>query len=111
MNIYLIIYLLFCHWLADFVLQSHHQATNKSKSNKVLAFHCYIYGGTLGIMTLNPLFGLFNGLIHFPVDYVTSRVNARLWEKKDIHNFFVSIGFDQLIHFVTIILLWNYLNK
>lgn len=107
----LIIYILFVHWLADFVLQSHWQAINKSKSNKALGIHCLIYGGVLGIMLLNPWYGLINGLIHFPVDYVTSRINAKLYKKGDIHNFFVMVGLDQFIHFVTLILTYEYCQR
>jgi Protein of unknown function (DUF3307) len=110
-NSNLIIYLLFCHWVGDFVLQSDYMAQNKSKSNKALSIDCFVYGLTLGIMTLNPVFGLINGLIHFPVDYVTSRINSKLWAEKKVHYFFVSVGFDQWIHFVTMILSWNYLSK
>lgn len=111
MNEYLIIYLLFCHWICDFILQNDYLALNKSKSNKVLGLHCLIYGGTLGIMTFNPLFGVLNGLIHFPVDYVTSRINAKLWADKKNHWFFVSIGGDQFLHYVTIILTWKFIHN
>ena len=44
------------------------------------------------------------GLIHFPVDYVTSRLNSKLYQAGKNHEFFVSIGFDQWIHFATILL-------
>jgi len=64
-------------------------------------------------------FGLIMFFTHFVVDYITSRINARLFEpwykyisKPDkpvsqfnptLHNFFVSVGFDQFIHYVIII--------
>lgn len=100
----IVVWLLFIHWVADFVFQSDWMAKNKSKSNDALLIHCFAYGAVIGVMTLNPLFGLINGTIHFPVDYVTSRINSKLWEAKQVHWFFVSIGFDQFIHFVTLIL-------
>ena len=105
MDIYLIIYLLFLHWVADFLWQSDYVAQNKSKSNKVLAFHCFLYGLFFIVGTMNIKFGLILGLIHFPVDYVTSRLNSKLYKAGKNHEFFVSIGFDQWIHFVTILLL------
>ena len=111
MNECLIIYLLFTHWVADFVFQSDWQAQNKSKNNKALGLHCLIYGVTVATMTLNPFFGLINGLIHFPVDYITSRINSKLWAEKKVHYFFVSVGWDQFLHFCTLILTWNYLTK
>jgi len=106
----LIIYLLFIHWIADFVFQSNYVAQNKSKSNKILLWHCCLYGLSFACFTNNILYGLILSLIHFPVDYVTSRINSKLWAKGDMHSFFVSVGFDQYIHFVTIILVGNYLT-
>ena len=105
----LIIWLLFAHWIADFVCQSDWMAQNKSKSNHALTIHCNIYGFIIGIMTWNILFGIFAMFIHFPVDYVTSRINSKLWADKKVHWFFVGVGFDQWIHFVTLIILAKYL--
>jgi hypothetical protein len=38
-----IILMLFIHWIADFVLQTHWQATNKSKNNIALTQHVTTY--------------------------------------------------------------------
>ena len=46
------------------------------------------------------LFGLIQFITHTIVDYITSRINKKLWESKQVHNFFVMIGFDQFIHYV-----------
>ena len=94
MNSLLIIYLLFIHWIADFVCQSDEMAKKKSTSNLFLFYHCFMYGimfiGLPILMNIwEPLFGILLGLIHFPVDYITSRINAKLYAKGDIHNFFV----------------------
>ena len=104
--------LLVVHWFADFVLQTHWQATNKSKNWNALARHVGVYTAVLAVAT--PfifadgvwlrwvLFAGVNGALHFATDAVTSRVNARLYAKGDIHNFFVGVGFDQLIHQCTL---------
>ena len=112
MNTGLIIYLLFIHWIADFVLQTDRMAKEKSSNNLMLFYHCFMYailfaGATImyNYGTEGILFGALLGLIHFPIDYITSRINKRLYKKGDIHNFFVSIGFDQLLHMITILLL------
>ena len=117
-SIWIVLYLLFLHWAADFVCQSDWMAKNKSTDNKALLLHCGTYFliffmGTLGLYPngkaeFGPLFSFTVGLIHFPVDYYTSRVNKQLWDNKDVHGFFVSIGFDQLIHFATILLAWQW---
>lgn len=100
------------HWVFDFVLQSNWMATNKSKNNAALSAHVGVY--TIGMIVAGLVvfgfspaamaFGLLNGMIHFGVDFCTSRMTSHLWNKKDVHNFFVVIGFDQLLHLTTIVL-------
>lgn len=109
------LYLLVLHYIGDFVLQSYSMSVNKSKSNKALGTHVGIYTVVLfigspplaiGLMIPNGQLVIFwvlgNGLAHFATDYVTSRINARLWAAKRVHGFFVSIGADQLIHSLTL---------
>ena len=110
MSIWLICYLLFIHWMVDFVFQSDSVAKNKSSSNTVLLYHCLMYGIVFALFTVNALYGFLLGLIHFPVDYITSRINKKLYASGRIHAFFVSIGFDQLLHFLTIFIVWGYLR-
>ena|ERR1700743_2875289 len=103
--------LLAVHWFADFCLQTDWQAQNKSKSNVALLRHVLVYSACLtvaaGLMFPAPewlLFVWLNGALHFGTDYVTSRASARLYAKGDRHNFFAMVGFDQLIHQVTLAL-------
>jgi anaerobic C4-dicarboxylate transporter len=102
--------LLALHWIADFVLQTHWQATNKSKNNEALAAHVGSY--SLALLIGSALifgqsaawlyFVAINAVLHFATDYFTSRASSRLYAKQDWHNFFVVIGFDQLIHQATL---------
>lgn len=103
--------LLALHWIADFVMQSHWQASNKSKSNIALAHHVITYTAFLGVAVPGiffrvdlpaAIFVLVNGVLHFGTDYVTSRITSKLYAKQDWHNFFVVVGFDQLIHQFTL---------
>ena len=48
------------------------------------------------------LFVAGNGLLHFVTDYCTSRVSSRLYATQDWHRFFIVVGFDQVIHQVTL---------
>ena len=106
-SINLILLLVLLHWIADFVLQSDDMANNKSKSNKWLGIHCLVY--IIPFLLIGWKFAILNGIIHFGIDWCTSRVNSKLWEKKEIHWFFVDIGFDQAIHISTLVLTYIWL--
>ncbi len=128
---YIYLAILFIHWLADFVLQTDAQAKNKSKSNGALISHTLNYSlvwlviGTAWSIGSNIysdfqyLFSwkgvwIFSGITficHTITDYFTSRLNARLWAKGDVHNFFVSVGFDQFLHFVQLFLTYHFLFR
>lgn len=94
------------HWIADFVLQTDWQAKNKSKNNLALGLHvgtytfCLLWYAALVLPgVVGIIWALANGVAHFGVDYVTSRINTYLWNKGRVHDFFVMVGFDQLIHY------------
>jgi hypothetical protein len=107
--------LLAVHWVADFVLQTQWQASNKSKNLEALLRHVGVY--TIVLVFTVPFifpgdlethsarwfaFVAGNGLLHFGTDFLTSRMTSRLYAKDDWHNFFVVVGLDQLIHQVTL---------
>jgi hypothetical protein len=126
----LAIFLLAVHWFADFYCQTDDMALGKSTSLVWLSLHVAVYttvltfflvGSTLSCRYLPyydaapdyelrkasiaavALYALSNGVIHFVVDYFTSRWTARLWNAGRRHDFFVAIGVDQLIHAVILI--------
>lgn len=104
--------LLMAHWFGDFVLQTHWQASNKSKRLDALSLHVGTYTAVLFLSSCLIFyhesfywltdFALVNGALHFCTDFVTSRISSKLWAKGEWHNFFVVIGLDQLIHQVTL---------
>lgn len=113
MSLGLIFSIIFIHWLADFVFQTDWQAQNKSKNNKALLSHTWTYslvwftfGAFYAMSDPNyvpwslSLFVLITFVAHTITDYFTSRLNSKLWAKGDVHNFFVSVGFDQVLHYV-----------
>lgn len=55
------------------------------------------------------LFVIVTFFCHTIQDYITSRENAILAKLESKHKFFVSIGFDQFLHFVQLILTYYYL--
>lgn len=105
MTIRLLLALVWMHFVADFIMQTHAMAKNKSSSNWWLAFHVAVY--TAPFFIFGWKFALVNGIVHGLVDYVTSRVNKRLWAQGKVHWFFVGVGVDQAIHMSTLVLtLW-----
>lgn len=120
----LTIYLLLLHFIGDFVLQTDEMAQGKSKCLRPLLEHVGMYGLmimgglTAMVMSVWPLlsadnfmaliksalvYSLVNTVIHGAIDFVTSRVSAFFWREKRMHDFFVVIGFDQLLHAATLI--------
>jgi len=97
------------HWIADFVFQTHWQASNKSKNWFALSKHVINYSIAMTVTAaliwpwaLLIFFFLITFSTHFITDAITSRITSKLYAKQDYHNFFVVIGFDQLIHQVTL---------
>ena len=118
-SIGLFIYILFLHYVADFVLQPYQLSVEKSESYKALFTHvaiytCTIYIGLLLVIDLELAlkFAGLNFVFHFLVDWATSRVisdnsskllldpdvskpihkRLRLWGPISL------LGFDQLLH-------------
>ena len=128
----MIIYvLLVAHFVGDFLCQSDWMAVNKSQRWDALALHVLAYSAVLAVAVIvghgdtpQALWFLStNVAAHFIQDAITSRINARLWfldtttgaRDRYLHDgefigrfndkrhwFFVGIGFDQLLHYVTL---------
>lgn len=98
------------HWVWDFILQSDWVARNKSKSVRILLLHgiCYASWGIPAGLWLFPTLDLTVALTcwlfitHTCVDGITSRINSYLWTRGQVHWFFVGIGFDQMLHYLSI---------
>ena len=121
MNLIEIFSIIIIHWFADFVLQSDEDAKNKSKSNKHLTSHVLTYTAVWSIIglwyglyynqhLLGALFPIITFVFHWITDYYTSRLNSKLWSEGKVHNFFVSVGFDQVLHYVQLFTTYYYLK-
>ena len=113
------------HWLADFVFQTDKMAKGKSKNWNDLLSHtgtysfiwfCFVpFYVLLNLDTYvewtGTLFVLITFIAHTITDYFTSRLNSKLWAKGDVHNFFVSIGGDQVLHYTQLLLTYYILTK
>lgn len=117
-NLQLVFGILLVHFLADFALQTHEQSTRKSTSNLYLTYHVGVYTIIFGLFAMIYTksvefaiwFSVITFLFHFMTDYLTSRIGKPFWEKKDFHNGFVVVGFDQLLHYGQLILTYKLLE-
>jgi hypothetical protein len=116
MDIFLFLMLLMLgHWIGDFVLQSDRIALGKSEQAHILAEHCLVYSGVMGLylfligagnipIVMLGMFYLWMFFTHFAIDFVTARANKKLWMNNQRHWFFVMVGFDQFLHMCTILI-------
>lgn len=116
--VHIAILLLTIHYLGDFVLQSDYMAINKSKSMKALLTHTGIYSLCfllVAFLILSPIqaiaFFVATFWIHTAQDYITSRISAKLYREERRHDFFLCIGFDQLLHFVQLFMTYQILTN
>lgn len=118
-ELWIILYLVFAHWVADFLFQTSYMANNKSKSNVALGFHVATYTSIIGIFVAaanllppNHLFLWFlviTFILHFATDYITSRRTSQLYVEQRWREFFNTIGFDQVLHYFALFLTYKVL--
>lgn len=111
----MIYYILFLHFLGDFVFQTDKMAKGKSTNLKWLSLHILEYMAVLfvGLFLLGNFayawkFALLNGGLHLMTDYFTSKLTSHFHKQNKIHDFFIVIGADQLIH--ACCLIWIFQN-
>lgn len=115
------------HFISDFLLQSREIGEKKSKEIKYLCIHFYIIFVSFTLLNIfifdfynNILFALIYGFIHCLQDWYVWRLYKWIIKMKtnDIENyqywkdskFYSTIGFDQLLHFIEIILIYNWIK-
>lgn len=115
----IIIYILFAHWVSDFLFQSRWMGENKSTYVTALLSHIGVY--TLSMFTLMVVYCIgnlptdvpaftdvliwsaVNGCAHLFTDAITSNVTKWAYTNKQMHLFWSTIGADQFIHAWTLI--------
>ena len=97
-----LVYVLFLHYVGDFFCQTNWMAVNKSKSQLALSVQVLVYTAVLlfGLhlaLLFHPVrhFGLYcliNGSLHFGIDFVTSRLTSRFWEKRRTYSWWTLLA-------------------
>ena len=103
-----ILIVIWIHWIADFAMQTDKIALNKSRDIWILFLHAWIY--SVPFLLFGWKYAVFNGTIHFAVDFVTSKLTSYYWSIENRHAFFVTIGFDQAVHISVLIGSLNWLT-
>lgn len=111
------VFLLTIHFFADFGLQTNKQAEMKSKSNLYLFYHVSVYSlcwfismySFSGDIIGSLIFSVITFITHGMTDYVTSRISSRFFEQEDKHSGYVVMGFDQLVHYIQLMLTYYHI--
>lgn len=127
MNQYILLFILFTHWLSDFVFQTHTEATKKSTSLYWLLKHTTKYSIFMTIffsmiIIVTTTFGtnyqhFFNIFLfwsitfqaHTITDFFTSKLTKKYFSSGNYHNGFVVVGFDQILHYIQLYLTFKLL--
>lgn len=114
-----LVFILLIHFLADFGLQTHEQATKKSTSTVWLTYHVAVYSLMWLFASFVYFVDLWTALVftvvtfifHWITDFITSRIGKPFWDKGDFHNGFVVVGFDQVLHYIQLVVTLLMLTK
>lgn len=120
---YIFIFIVITHYIADFIFQDEKWAVGKSKSFSSLVQHTTMYS----IIWVFPVhiisedffkslvFVLITFIAHTITDYFTSKIVSKRFSDEyygsPIPNLgaFSIIGFDQVLHYIQLIITWNWL--
>jgi len=122
MTLFIILYLLFIHWVADFLFQTTWMATNKYRDIGALVQHTLTYSIVM-TLCMYPLlnnniyslliFEIVTFVVHTAQDYITSKMTHKQFERKIYNGWngaFTIIGLDQWLHFVQLFVTYSLLT-
>jgi len=94
-DIYVLLLLLWIHFISDFVFQTNYTIFNKSKDHCLLLVHVVLYG--IPFVWFGWEFALATTAVHYIVDWFTTRLTLYLQEK-DSPQWILAVIFDQALH-------------
>jgi len=124
--VFALIVIFILHFIGDFIFQPYWMKIKKSRQSSIMLMHILLYTSVLTVglsifysNTLAISYALLNGVIHFLVDYASSRIISNssrelivregsepLYERVDMHVPILFLGVDQLLHHVSLIVTW-----
>lgn len=107
MELLTILFIVWLHVFADFVLQTHTMSINKGTSIKWLTIHIVTY--TIPWFIFGWVYALVNAVLHWITDFATSRLNHKLANEGRNREFFMVVGLDQGIHLTTLFVTYHWL--
>lgn len=129
MNLLLIFFVCFSHWIGDFVLQDTTKKSRKKikyKNLKHIIPHTLLYTSILTILVnvlqifyvINSIyylsflyFFLITYLTHFFTDLYVTKYGQILLKRNHRHHYVMLIGFDYFVHIVTLFATINFLYR
>lgn len=108
-----VVFILFAHYIGDYIVQTRKQADNKHRNLLQLFYHVGTYSLVLfgmlvfgnylnfaGQLTIADIgiYTLLNFGLHFVTDFFTSKQVKKLWSEGKAHATFAVMGLDQFIH-------------
>lgn len=125
----MVTWILCLHYIADYLFQTPEMGRQKSEKLKVLFKHCLIHFGVFAVGMLDLgigvalMFALITAILHGIIDWFLWRgykqsvllrnpgipleVLKREWRYWEDPWFIKTIGFDQLLHGLCLVGLWN----
>lgn len=115
-EIQIVVFLMFLlvvkHFIVDFILQTDKMVMEKGTYGAWGGiYHSLGHGAFtwLALAWLNPLYAIipaiFDFVVHYHVDWAKMNINKKYgWTPKD-HQFWVSLGVDQLAHYLTYVII------
>lgn len=119
-ELFLILFLLLCHYLADFCLTSPAMIRAKADGRNPwpILLHAGVHAGLVSICLLfwqTPwktllLLVLMELVSHFLIDTAKGRLTARFPVLADMQQkpYWMLYGFDQLLHLMVLVLIWYF---
>jgi hypothetical protein len=104
-TMWLVILVVWCHFISDFLFQTDKMAVSKSSSNYWLTKHVLVYSA-LFLVIFGPVYAIVNFALHWITDFLSSRATTKLWKMGPDyrHWFFAVIGLDQAVHMTCLFL-------